>query len=354
MKRLGGAAVMAVALVAGACSNGRVAQPKASSPAGEVSPTVAATAGTSTLEERLEAEIHVDDQPDWMETESGSVWVAIDEAGTIGRIDPETNELAAQIKVGEHPCNGLVAEFGSLWSPACADYKIYRVDPQREKVEAAIDVPFLGASQSNPAAPWQRIAAGEGGVWVVTKGKGGEYDILSRIDPGTNEIAETIDLGRPAGAVAVGEGAVWVMVPTEGTILRVDPDTSEVVAEIGGLAQPVFAAAGEGALWVLSGMWHDFTDADGTVTRIDPATNEVVARIQVDQRVGNAADITVERGTVWVRTQYTLLAAIDPETNTVIDRITDVKGLGGVTVDFGSVWLSDFANNEVWRVMPTP
>jgi virginiamycin B lyase len=353
VKRLGGAAVMAVALVAGACSNGRVAQPRATSPAGEVSPTPAATAVTSTLEERLEAEIHVDDQPDWLATKSGSVWVAIDEAGTIGRIDPSTNELVEQIRVGDHPCNGLVAEFGSLWAPACGDHKIYRVDPERGKVDAAIDVPFLAAAAGNPEAP-QRIAGGEGGIWVVTKGKGGEYDTLSRIDPATNQIADTIELGRPAGAVEVGEGAVWVMVPTEGMILRVDPATNEVVAEIDGLAQPVVAAAGEGVLWVVSGTWSDHPAADGTVTRIDPATNEVVASIQVDERVGNAGDITIEGGTVWVRTQYTLLAKIDPQTNTVVDRITDLKGLGGVTVGFGSVWLSDFANNEVWRVTPTP
>ena len=352
MKRLGGAALVAVALVAGGCADGDVTQPQATSPGAEGSPPPADTAATSTLEEALEVEIHVDDQPDWLASGFGSVWVAIDEAGTIGRIDPETNELAEQIKVGEHPCNGLVAEFGSLWSPACGEYKIYRVDPEREKVEAVIDVSFLGASTSNPAAP-QRIAGGEGGVWVVTKGKGGEYDTLSRIDPATNEIADTIDLDRPLGAVTVGEGAVWVMVPTEGSILRVDPATGKVVAEIDGLAQPVFAAAGEGALWVMSGTWHDQTDADGTVTRIDTATNEVVASIQLDERIGSAGDITLGEGMVWARSQYTLLAAIDPDTNAVVYRITDLRGLGGVTVGFGSVWLSDFANNEVWRVTTT-
>ncbi len=76
----------------------------------------------------------------------------------------------------------------------------------------------------------------------------------------------------------------------------------------------------------------------------------MASRIQVDDRPGQAGDVVLGEGSVWVRTQYTLLARIDPVANRVVERYTDQKGLGGVVADFGSVWLSDFAFNRVWRV----
>lgn len=60
--------------------------------------------------------------------------------------------------------------------------------------------------------------------------------------------------------------------------------------------------------------------------------------------------ITTGDGFVCARSQSTLLAKIDPRTNAVVERYEDRKGIGDVEIGFGSVWLSDFAFNRVWRL----
>ncbi|MFN2543201.1 MAG: hypothetical protein ABR600_01330 [Actinomycetota bacterium] len=300
------------------------------------------------LEDRLQAELTIEDQPDWMAVGYGSIWVLVDEAAAIDRIDPSTNQVVAAIEVGTHPCNGLVAGFGSIWVQSCSEQKMYRISARRQAVEAVIDIPVF---RSLPGTgPFGGIAAGAGALWMVTAGRDGAFDLLARIDPRTNKVKDRIELGHLGGGVAVGDGAVWVSAPEDGLLLRVNPVSGEVVEEIGGLAQPAWVAAGEGGVWVISSTWPDHPHADGSVTRVDPATNEVVSRIGIDEGPGEAAGITVGGGFVWVRTQYTLLAEIDPTLNTVVERYVDQKGLGDVDVGFGSVWLSDFAFMRVWRV----
>lgn len=304
------------------------------------------------LDEQLQAELTIEGQRDWMAAGYGSVWVLVDEASAVARIDPATNELAATIEVGGHPCDGVAAGFGAVWVPSCTERQLYRISSHTDEVEATIDVAVFQSVAG--AGPFGGLAAGEGAVWIVTEGRTGELDALARIDPRSNAITDTIPLGHLGGGVAVGEGAVWVTAPEDGVLVRVDPVSLEIVDEVEGLAQPAWVATGEGAVWVLSGTWRDHPEGDGSVTRVDPTTNEIVARIRLDDAPGQAGHITVGGGSVWARTQFTLLARIDPASNTVVERYSDVRGLGDVDVGFGSVWLSDSGFNKVWRLPLEP
>lgn len=332
--------VLVLMAAATACGGGEGATPSQSEPTAQGPVELS-------LEEELEAELDIPDQPDWITSGYGSVWVAVDEAGTVDRIDPQTNEVAASIPVGENPCNGLVAEFDSIWVPSCDELAIYRIDPETEKVTATIDFTFQQSLQGNLG---QELGSGAGSLWMVTEGKGGEFDVLGRIDPDTERVSATIPLGYGGTALAATDEAVWVVAPDDGVVLRVDPASEEVVAEIDGLEAPNFVAAGDEGVWVLSGVDSERTGGDGSVTRIDPATNEITASVQIDETPGQANDIALGDGFVWARTQYTLLAKIDPATDSIVERYTDQKGTGGIVVDFGSVWLSDLAFNNVWRV----
>ena len=336
-------ALLALALVSTACGSGNDGG-GGGSPAGE--PTSSGTVELS-LEEEMEAELEIPDEPDYMAAGFGSVWVTRGEAAVVDRIDPETNEVVSSIEVGSHPGNGLVAEFDSLWAPSQDEQALYRIDPEAEKVSATIEVPvFL----STTGALGHELSAGAGAVWMVTEGKSGEFDALARIDPEKEEVEAVIDLGYAGAGVAATDEAVWVTAPDDGLVLRVDPSSNEVVAEISGLAAPNFVAAGDEGVWVISGYDSQRTGGDGSVSRIDPETNEVAATVRIDETPGQAGDIAVGEGFVWARTQYTLLAKVDPETETVVERYTDRKGIGSVLVDSGSVWLSDYAFNNVWRV----
>lgn len=299
------------------------------------------------LQDELLAELDIPDQPDWITAGFGSAWVARDEAAAVDRVDAETNQVVATIDVGAHPCNGIVAAFDSVWVPSCEEQALYRIDPESDKVSSTVELPIF---LSTAGALGHELSAGAGSIWMVTEGESGTFDALGRIDPESEKLIEIIPLGYPGAGVAATDEAVWVTAPDDGMLIRVDPATDEVVAEVSGLEAPNFVAAGEEGVWVLSGLTTDRTPGDGSVARIDPATNEVVETIQIDENPGQAADVAVGGGFVWVRTQYTLLAKIDPASSSIVERYTDQKGIGGVAVDQDSVWLSDLAFNNVWRV----
>lgn len=85
---------------------------------------------------------------------------------------------------------------------------------------------------------------------------------VSRIDPKTNKVVETVKLGATltAGQIAVGEGSVWVSAPGL-PLVRVDPRTN--------LATQIFTGAGGGSVFVAEGSVWIMADAK-TIWRLDP------------------------------------------------------------------------------------
>jgi virginiamycin B lyase len=362
------AATLAVASLLTACTTSSSGSPSSSgfppsqesaTPMGSTGSATTSPAGDGTsvyaLDDRLQAELAIEGEPDMLTTGYGAIWVGIPDQGEaelagVGRIDPATNELAATVQVGRKICGGLAARFGSIWTASCAEQKLYRISPETNEVEATIDVPVFPSVLGAP--PLGGFATGAGAVWMVTsEGGGSDFDVLVRVDPRTNEITDEIPLGHQGGSVGVGGDAAWVTAPEDGMLLRVDPKERAVIVEIPGFAQPVRVVAGEGGVWVLSGTWPDHVEgADGAVTKVDPTTNEIVATIPIDEQAGQAGDLQFGEGSVWVRTQYTLLAEIDPATNAIVSRYEDQKAMGSIATGFGSVWLSDAVYARVWRV----
>jgi YVTN family beta-propeller protein len=126
-------------------------------------------------------------------------------------------------------------------------------------------------------------------------------------------------------------------------VTRVDPRTNLIAETILVGKAPRFIAAGGGAVWVLN-------QGDGSVSRIDPATNKVVATIEVGVP-GGGGDIAVGEGSVWVTAFEYPLSRIDPSRNLVVQQFTG-KGGDAVRVGLGSVWLSNLEAGNVWRIDP--
>ena len=181
----------------------------------------------------------------------------------VGLIDPETNRLVGQLRVGQRPTRVAVGE-DAVWVLNADDRTISRVDVDGRRVSRTIPLPGTG----EPAG----LAAGEGAVWL---GAGSDGPLtLSRINPSFNEIAQTMPLGRaeePFFAarwqVAVGNGSIWTVGPRFGTVLRIDPRAMRIVARIDVGIQPATLAVGEGAVWA--------GGSRNVVKRINPRTNEV-------------------------------------------------------------------------------
>jgi len=198
--------------------------------------------------------------PDWQVSGYGAVWVANHAKRSIQRIDPRTNRVTAAIGVDD-PCNGLAAGFGSVWAPSCADEMVTRIDAKTNRVVAQIHARIFNEGED-------LIAAGAGGVWVVTTDK-----FLSRIDPSSNRVVARVSVPECSASAVVGFGSVWVTSYDTGTVARVDPARNKTDAMIAVGRGPRFLAAGESSIWVLN-------QGDGTISRVDPVSASVVATVK--------------------------------------------------------------------------
>jgi YVTN family beta-propeller protein len=192
---------------------------------------------------------------------AGAVWVSRHSDGTVVRIDPATNQVAATIAVGRAP--GAVTVAGGVVWVALPERGLGRIDPASNRSTV------VGVSRCCDG----ELAAGGGALWVANRGD----DTLVRVDLATGRVAARIPLPRPTEQrphqVAVGDGAVWVTSasPRRGTanlLWRVDPASNQVIGTLdlgptsaGGIPNSV--AAGNGAVWV-GGM------TKGSILRLEP------------------------------------------------------------------------------------
>src|SRR5437868_6468764 len=113
-------------------------------------------------------------------------------------------------------------------------------------------------------------------LWISNEPK----DSVSEIDPKTDTVAETIEVGkRPCSGLAAGFGSVWVPLCGDRALARLDIKTGKVAATI-----PTAIGDSEGSIVAGAGSIWLMTDAKGTLARIDPATNKIVAEIYVAPR----------------------------------------------------------------------
>jgi hypothetical protein len=194
---------------------------------------------------------------------------------------------------------GVALGAGSLWVavwPEESGPSLLRMDPQNGEVIAEIPLEALTSWELNG----QGVSVTDEAVWVVG---GHRRVVLQRVDPASNRLAETIDLGPGHAAdVAADETAVWV------TILRGD----------------------------------DFASPE--VLRVDAATGEVIATIRLAEEW--ARDVLISDGYVFIHQQdvrgsggfrESSLVRINPGTNQVIDELPG----GRWTIEAVVVWESD-------------
>jgi streptogramin lyase len=117
--------------------------------------------------------------------------------GVAYRVDPKTEAVDTIALPGG--ADGIAADDDGVWVMDRGSGFVVRIDPVSEIVGQQIRV---GA---NPSC----IAVGSGFVWVATPDEGAVY----RIDPGSLVVTPIAVGGDPGpGWVSVGEGAVWTSV----------------------------------------------------------------------------------------------------------------------------------------------
>jgi len=274
----------------------------------------------------------IEGTPDWQVLTEDSVWVANGPRNTIHRLDVKTDTIAAAIEVGKRPCSGLAAGFGSIWVPSCGDNSLVRVDVKTNRVIATL--PY------GPANSEGGLAASADSVWMLTDKAG----VLSRIDPSTNERTAEIQVPSGSYACVLGEdGAIWISSTENSLLARVDPQTNTVTDKISVGPQPRFLTAGGGSIWTLN-------QGDGTVSRVDVKTRKLVAGIELGAP-GTGGEIAYGEGYIWATVFEIPLTQIDPAANRVVRQWTGPGG-DAVRAGFGSVWLSNLRQQNLWRVHP--
>lgn len=193
----------------------------------------------------------------------GALWVANCTDSNLYRVDIETGEVETVVETGIANPRGetnVVAGAGSIWVPSDAEGTVVRIDPASDTVAARVEVV--------PGTFF--LAFGEGALWAVSS----DESLLQRIDPETNAVTGTAELGKQPGFLVAGEGAVWVQEQGEGTVAQVDPETLEVTgrAEVGETLLYGDIDVGEGKVWLR-------TTEDQTFAVIDAETLEVIERV---------------------------------------------------------------------------
>lgn len=297
----------------------------------------AATASAGNIAQRAVATLRIAGEPDFMAVDGDAVWVNV--WGKIQKFRRTSAEPILTV-VTPQPCGAPVIAFSSLWTADCKELALYRIDRQTGEVKAVVRTGL-----SDPDGELS-VTAGAGSVWITSDQSG----VLSRIDPGKNEVVARIKVAPNSYGTMFGLGAVWVTSRSEpGSLQRVDPASNSVSQTISVGPNPRFLAVGEGSVWTLS-------QGDGTVSRVDPKANRVVATIAVEGPP-KGGDIDVGAGRVWVRGENVTLTEIDPHTNEVVARYyrpavyDPTKSGGAVRVADDAVWVTAYKNSTAW-VLP--
>ena len=258
----------------------------------------------------------------------GAVWVANDRAGTIARIDPRTNRVTRQVRLRPGVFS-LTHGFDVLWVVNYDRGTLTRIEPRTGRKRSV----RVGAT------PFDVLAA-YGRVWVTAW----EAGTVVEVEPHSLRVLRRTGVGpRPTGLRAAG-GAVWVGFGRSATaVARIDPQAHTVDRVELGVRAPSWFVAGTRDLWIQA--------ADNVLVRLDPSSGQVVAKLSFGRTLAQGA--LAADGTLWIPDkEQSVVYRVDPELGRVVDSLPAGAGAFFALRAFGSMWVTSYAGDDVWRYRP--
>jgi DNA-binding SARP family transcriptional activator/ABC-type transport system substrate-binding protein len=211
-----------------------------------------------------------------------------------------------------------------------------RVPPNGVGVVDGGKIVAAGALGKSPSD----VAAGASSIWVTS----GDEQTVSRVDPDTGKVRQTIQVGSGASSIAADDHGVWVANSLAGTVSRIDPRTDSVVQTIHLHGTPSAITLGRGSVWVAN------RDSN-TVSRLDARTGVPAGRAAA---VGPATTaLAFGAGSLWVADEERgVVRRVDPKRQTVIDTFSVGNGPVDLAVGYGSVWVANNLDGTVSRIDP--
>jgi streptogramin lyase len=274
---------------------------------------------------RVIAQIQTGASPGGAVSAFGAVWVANDGAGTLARIDPQTNSVTRRVRLRAGVFS-VTRGFGAVWVINYKRDSLTRVDPSSGRTRSL----RVGAT------PFDVMAA-FGRVWVTAW----ETGTLWEIDPGAGKVERRIQIGpRPTGLRAAS-GAIWVGFGRSAkAIARVDPRTARITRVPVGVRSPSWFVAGTRALWIQA--------ADHVLVRVDPRRRHVTARLSFGRTLAQGS--LAPDGTVWVPDkEQGRVYRVDPAAARVVDSFPAGPGAFLALAAYRSMWVTSYAGEDVWR-----
>jgi DNA-binding beta-propeller fold protein YncE len=263
--------------------------------------------------------------PQWVAADPSNVWVHAPDY--VVRVSTATNSIVAHIPTPLFQYGYAASGAGAVWQADFDSDSLLRIDPQTNAVVETIQL-------GNDAAP-EGVAVADGAVWVAEHHQGA----VVRIDPATNAVVKTIRVG-PAGAdgpleMTAGATGIWVNVPNENRVVHIDPASNSVAGFVSESGQPIVDGTN---VWI---------ETPTGLDRIDPATEHTTAHIPLP---GPNAWGAAGLGSVWVTTGKGL-ARVDETTNRLVGLLHDTPK-ADIAVTDGSVWLAAYNDPRLLRVQP--
>ena len=180
-------------------------------------------------------------------TSPDSVWLVVDNNGSLARIDPGTGTVRQTIRVPPGSYNPFYSD-GQIWVTRADGAEVTSVD-------ANIGV-VLGTAKTGPNPRF--LTAGAEAVWTLNQGDGS----MTRIDARTRQATQTIALGTPGhgGDISFGGGMVWTTIPKV-PLSAVDSTTSVLLCQWVGSGGDSLGI-GHDAIWLTD--YHA-----GTISRLE-------------------------------------------------------------------------------------
>lgn len=292
-------------------------------------------------------QVHVASGAVALATGYGSVWVSGFDA--VSRLTPAGGRVVARVRTpgtGDH--SDVAVGDRSVWVTSTTRGVVYRIDPSTDRVIATVQV----------GAPVQGIAVGMGGVWV-TRALPGPGQLIA-IDPRENRVTRPpIQVGPGPGQVVDGLHSLWVQNTSPSSVMRVDPAGDRVTTVIGttsvapGSPGPGTIAVGYGSLWSL---------ANGSLTRLDSVTGRVRWSVPVPRGIA----VVLAGGRVWglayPRSRSTsrfdpikgtaALWEVDPRSGRVSGTPVrlDAKQPIAIAAERHALWIADYASSNVTQI----
>ena len=257
----------------------------------------------------------------------GSEAKASIEGNAVGVIDHD-GDIVSDIKVGESP-SAVAAASDGVWVTNATDDTVSRIEPSTHEVRQTIDV------GGGPAG----VAVGGGAVWVAN----GLDGTVSRIDPSENKLVQTITVGNGPTGVAFGENAVWVTNSVDGSVSRIAPGPGRVTGTFPALVGAAAVAVGFDRVWVAS-------PATASVVALDPRSGEVVARIGVGVE---PAAVAIGGDAVWVANRADgTVSKINPRVEAVTGTVQVGRGPQAVATGDDAIWVANGVDGTLSRIDP--